>query len=277
MRLNRKLLRILSTAIMLILGFFFLYPLLWMLSSSLKLPAAVFEYPMRWIPETLRFSNYATVWSHPGAPFYLFYINSIMVAFGSIAGTLVLCSTAAYAFARINFKGKNAVFLLLMSTMMIPKQVTLIPRFAMFNAMGLFNTLWALILPSTFYVVGIFLLRQFYRSIPVALSEAAMIDGATHARVFTQIMLPLTKSAVASLVILKFVMSWNEYMDPLIFLTSIQKYTIPMGMQIFLDSEGQQLQLVMAAAAISIIPIVALFVLLQKQFIRGIATSGIKG
>ena len=148
MRLNRKLLRILSTGIMLILGFFFLYPLLWMLSSSLKLPAAVFEYPMRWIPETLRFSNYATVWSHPGAPFYLFYINSIMVAFGSIAGTLVLCSTAAYAFARINFKGKNAVFLLLMSTMMIPKQVTLIPRFAMFNAMGLFNTLWALILPS---------------------------------------------------------------------------------------------------------------------------------
>ena len=277
MRLNKKLLRILSTAIMLILGFFFLYPLLWMLSSSLKLPAAVFEYPMRWIPETPRFSNYATVWSHPGAPFYLFYINSIMVAFGSIAGTLVLCSTAAYAFARINFKGKNAVFLLLMSTMMIPKQVTLIPRFAMFNAMGLFNTLWALILPSTFYVVGIFLLRQFYRSIPVALSEAAMIDGASHTRIFTQIMLPLTKSAVASLVILKFVMSWNEYMDPLIFLTSIQKYTIPMGMQIFLDSEGQQLQLVMAAAAISIIPIVALFILLQKQFIRGIATSGIKG
>lgn len=269
--------KLIFTIVMLGLGVFLISPLIWMLSSSVKLPAEVFEYPFKLIPENIRWQNYLEVWTNKSNPFYLFYFNSFKVAALSIVGVLVVCSTAAYAFARINFKGKEVIFTLFMATMMIPPQVTLIPRFAMFRWMNIYNTHWSLILPSMFYVVGIFLLRQFYRTIPIELSEAALIDGASHFRIFTQIMLPLTKTGMVSLIILKFVASWNEYMDPLIFLTKNKLYTIPLGMQIYMDSEGQQLQLVMAAASLSIIPLVILFMIFQKYFIQGIATSGLKG
>jgi multiple sugar transport system permease protein len=269
--------KIITTAVMLVIGIFFLYPLFWMLSASLKLPAAVFEYPMRWIPENPRFSNFAEVWLNPVNPFYLFYLNSLKVTLLTVLGVLILCSTSAYAFAKMNFPGKNLIFMLFLSTMMIPTQVTLIPRYVLFQQIGLYNTHWALILPPLFYVVGIFLLRQFYYSIPNELIEATKIDGASHFRIFTFIVLPLTKPAMISLIILKFVSSWNEYMDPLIFLVSGRLFTIPLGMQIYMDAEGQQLQLVMAAAALNIVPVIILFVTLQKYFIQGIATSGLKG
>jgi multiple sugar transport system permease protein len=269
--------KIITTAVMLVIGIFFLYPLFWMLSASLKLPAAVFEYPVRWIPENPRFANFAEVWLNPTNPFYLFYLNSVKVTLLTVLGVLILCSTSAYAFAKMNFPGKNIIFMLFLATMMIPTQVTLIPRYVLFQQMGLYNTHWALILPPLFYVVGIFLLRQFYYSIPNELIEATMIDGASHFRIFALIVLPLTKPAMISLIILKFVSSWNEYMDPLIFLVSGKLFTIPLGMQIYMDAEGQQLQLVMAAAALNIIPVIILFVALQKYFIQGIATSGLKG
>jgi multiple sugar transport system permease protein len=248
-----------------------------MLSASLKLPAAVFEYPIRWIPENPRFSNFAEVWLNPSAPFYLFYLNSVKVTLLTVLGVLILCSTSAYAFAKMNFPGKNIIFMLFLSTMMIPTQVTLIPRYVLFQHLGLYNTHWALILPPLFFVVGIFLLRQFYYSIPNELIEATKIDGASHFRIFALIVLPLTKPAMVSLIILKFVSSWNEYMDPLIFLVSSRLFTIPLGMQMYMDAEGQQLQLVMAAAALNIVPVIVLFVALQKYFIQGIATSGLKG
>jgi multiple sugar transport system permease protein len=269
--------KIITTAVMLAIGIFFLYTLFWMLSASLKLPAAVFEYPIRWVPENPRFSNFSEVWLNPSNPFYLFYLNSLKVTLLTVAGVLILCSTSAYAFAKMNFPGKNIIFMLFLSTMMIPTQVTLIPRYVLFQHMGLYNTHWALILPPLFYVVGIFLLRQFYYSIPNELIEATKIDGASHFRIFALIILPLTKPAMISLIILKFVSSWNEYMDPLIFLASGRLFTIPLGMQIYMDAEGQQLQLVMAAAALNIIPVIILFVALQKYFIQGIATSGLKG
>jgi multiple sugar transport system permease protein len=266
-----------ATAAMLATGALFLYPLLWMLSSSLKLPAEVFSHPMVWIPENPRFSNYAEVWLKAANPFYIFYINSLKVTLLTITGMLAFCSTAAYAFARMEFRGKSVVFMAFMATMMIPPQVTLVPKFGMFQLMRLYNTHWALILPSVVYVVGIFLLRQFYQSLPTELFEAAIVDGASHFRVFCQIVLPLTKPAMVSLVILKFVASWNEYMDPLIFLIKTSLFTVPLGMQIYLDAEGQQIQLVMAVASISVLPVVILFVALQKYFIQGIATSGLKG
>ena len=268
--------KFLITVIMLIIGIYFLYPLFWMLSASLKLPAMVFEYPIRWLPKTPRFSNYSEVWFNSTNPFYLFYLNSLKVTFLTIAGVLILCSSSAYAFAKMNFPGKNFIFMLFLSTMMIPTQVTLLPRYALFQLLNLYNTHWALILPSLFYVVGIFLLRQFYYSIPNELIEASTIDGASHFLIFPVIILPLSKPAMVSLVILKFVSSWNDYMDPLIFLVSSKLFTIPLGMQIYMDAEGQQLQLVMAAAALNIVPIVLLFMFLQKYFIQGIATSGLK-
>lgn len=269
--------RIIATLVMLGIGLVFTLPFLWMLSASLKLPMDVFEYPIRWIPNPPRFSNYAAVWLNPSYPFYQFYLNSLKIAVITVLGVLVVCSLAAYAFAKVKFAGKNVIFMLFLATMMIPTQVTLVPRFVMFNWLKLYNTHASLIFPSLFYVVGIFLLRQFYQSIPTELSEAAMIDGAGHFRIFTTILLPLTKPAMLSLIILKFVATWNEYMDPLIFLNSVSKYTVPLGMQAYLDAEGQQLQLLMAAASVSIIPFFILFIALQKYFVAGIVTSGLKG
>jgi multiple sugar transport system permease protein len=277
MKKKERIIKAAVTLAMALIGVYFLYPLFWMLSASFKLPSAVFEYPIRWIPSPLRIKNYAEVWLNPGAPYYVFYLNSLKVTALSVLGVLAVCSMAAYAFAKMNFPGKNLIFAFFLATLMIPSQVTLIPRFALFQFLNLYNKHGAIVLPAAFYVAGIFLLRQFYYTIPDELIEATKIDGASHFLIFTRIILPLSKPAMVSLIILNFVSSWNDYLNPLIFLVSTKLYTLPLGMQMFMEEEGQQLQLVMAAASLNIVPVILLFILLQKYFIQGIATSGLKG
>ena len=267
----------LKTSIILLLALMFLLPLLWMHSSSLKNSVQVFEQPFHWFPETLRWENYVEVWTHEEIPFWRLYLNSLTISVCGITGQLIISSMAAYAFAKIEFKGKNIVFLVMLVTMMIPVQVMIIPRFILFRTLGIYNTLWCIILPHFFNITTIFLLRQFYMGLPDALIEAARIDGAGHFRVWVRIMMPLTKNAMISAAILGFINTWNEYLNPLIFLSNQKLFTVSLGVRWYLVDIAQEYNLMMAAAASAIIPVVILYIVAQDYFEEGIATAGVKG
>ena len=210
----------LITLLMLGASFIMVVPFLWMVSSSLKSLTAVFEFPIRWFPDPAYFSNYEKVWLNEYYPLHLFFGNSVFVAAMLLVGQLLISAMAAYAFARIDFKFKNLIFILYLATMMIPHQATLVPYFALFRAMKIYNTFWALILPGWINMTAIFLLRQFFLSIPNELSESAKLDGATHAHILFRIVIPLTLPAIFTLLVLGFVSSWNDFTNPLVFITS---------------------------------------------------------
>lgn len=255
----------------------FMLPLLWMLSSSLKTPAQVFESPFRWITDSLRFSNYAEVWTNPDLPYWKMIVNSLLIALGSVAGQLLISSLAAYAFAKIPFAGKSFIFMLMLTTMMIPVQALIIPRFMLYHKLNLYDTLWCVIFPNFFNVTSIFLLRQFYMGLPNEMVEAALIDGAGHWRIWSEVMMPLTKNGLISAAILAFIGAWNEYLSPLIFLPSSENYTIALGIRWYLNDTAREYNLMMCAAASAIIPIVILYISAQKYFEDGIAASSVKG
>ena len=203
--------------------------------------------------------------------------NSVIVVFCSCLFNCIIASMAAYGFAKKKFPGSKAIFRIYLLTLMIPGQVTIIPRFMLFKSMGLYNTLWSCILPFWFSTTAIFMLRQFYIGLPNDLMEAAKIDGAGHFRIFLQVLMPLTKPAMITLVILAFIGSWNEYLSPLIFITKQEKYTVAQAIRWYLLDELQRYDLTMAAATIAIVPVIILFISCQKYFVEGIATSGVKG
>lgn len=277
MKKRETLFKIILTLVLLGVGFLFIVPLLWMLSASLKRMKDVFTNPIIWIPNPFVWSNYVSVITDPEVPFFRAFFNSIFIAATTIVGQLLVSASAAYAFARIKFPGKRVFFILYLATMMIPLQVTLIPRFVLFKAIGLYNTRLAVILPGMFSVTSIFLLKQYYEAVPTELVESAFIDGARHLRIWFAIMLPLTKHAMASLVILNFISIWNEYLNPLVFLSSKRLYTISLQIDYFNSSEMPIINVTMAAAVLAILPILVVYVACQKFFVQSIASSGIKG
>lgn len=260
-----------------VFGIAFLTPLIWMVLSSFKATTEVFSVDFYWLPSVWRWENYGKVWSDPEVNMLRSYLNTIFITVIGTLVQLVFASLAAYAFAKIPFKGKNIVFLLFLSTMMIPVEVTIIPRFMLFRTISLYDNLWAVILPHWFNATAIFLLRQFYMGLPNDLMEAAKIDGASHPMIFGRILFPLTKSALISLMVLSIVSCWNEYLSPLIFLVNKNLYTVSQVIRWYMLDDLQRYELVMAAATSSIIPIIVLFIACQKYFIEGIASSGIKG
>lgn len=274
---HQKTMAVVRTLLIAVVAVAFSVPLIWMVLASLKKTTEVFSIPFKWFPEVPQWKNYATVWLNEDAPMFRSFMNSVYIVIASIVGQLIIASFAAYAFAKINFKGKNLIFLLFLSSMMIPMQVTIIPRFMLFKTIGLYNNLWAIILPAWFGATSIFMLRQFYMGLPDDLMEAAKIDGAGHLRIFLQVMMPLTKAALVSLVILSFITSWNEYLAPLIFLTRPEMLTVSQIIRWYIQSDGSRHELVMAAATISLIPVLVLFIFCQKYFVEGIASSGVKG
>lgn len=269
--------KLVLTIIVLFFAIAFLLPLLWMISSSLKNPIEVFESPFHWIPTTIHWENYAEVWTNPSLPFWRFFLNSIIVTGVSVTGQLFVASLAAYAFAKIDFKGKNVVFMIMLMTMMIPMQALVIPRFMLFYSLKLYDSLWCVILPNFFNITSIFLLRQFYASLPDELMEAAQIDGAGHLQIWARIMMPLTKNGMTSAAVLAFISSWNEYLNSLIFLPSTKNYTIALGIRWYLNDSAREYNLMMCAAASAIIPIVIFYVFAQRLFEDSISASGVKG
>ncbi|MGH2389492.1 MAG: carbohydrate ABC transporter permease [Chloroflexota bacterium] len=251
-------------------------PFLWVISTSFKAPLDVFSLPPEWFPAAPTFDNYTTVWQQ--IPFGNFYLNSLEVAGLATIGQLVTCSLAAYAFARLQFPGRNVVFGMLLASLMVPIQVTIIPLYVMMRDLHLIDTLWSLILPGIISPFGIFLLRQFFLTIPAELVEAARIDGAGHPQIFTRIFLPLSVPALATLAIFTFNYYWNDFFRPLIFLNSVGKMTIPLGLTIIQGQYGGgSPAVVMAGVCLALVPVFVVFLIGQRYLIEGITLTGLKG
>ena len=252
-----------------------LIPLLWMLSASLKLDSEVFSIPIRWIPENPQWSNYVKIWSK--IPLSTFTFNTIKLTVIITINQVLTSSFAAYGFAKCTFKGRDILFLCYVATMAIPWQVYMLPQYSMMNQMHLVDTHIGYILMQSFSAFGVFLMRQFFISIPNELLEAARIDGMTEYGIFAKIALPLSKSSTSTLVIFTFVTIWNDYMGPMIYFNTETKKTLQLGIKMFIGQYATEYGLVMAASVLSLIPVLVIFLLGQKQFVQGIASSGIKG
>ncbi|WP_407644662.1 carbohydrate ABC transporter permease [Cohnella cholangitidis] len=261
---------------MLALAIVMVIPFLWMISTSLKTPAEVFQYPIKWIPAHPTWDHHIKVWSGP-KNFATYYLNSLKISVIGMIGATFLSAFAAYGFARIEFKGRNALFMVYLSMMMIPPQVLFVPKFIMFEWAGIYNTHLALILPGLFTIFGVFMLRQFFLSIPHEISESAFIDGAGHFRIFFRLILPLAKPALATLAIIDFSWQWNDYENALVFLIDESLYTVPLGLQNFILENMVDYNGMMAAASAGILPMIAVFVLGQRFIIQGLTNSAVKG
>ncbi|MBU3214763.1 carbohydrate ABC transporter permease [Clostridium estertheticum] len=260
---------------LLILSLLILVPFFWMISSSLKIDNEVFTVPIQWLPNKIQWSNYSKIWTV--IPFATFYKNTVILSVTITILQLLTSSFAAYGFSKLRFPGRDALFLAYIGTIAVPWQAYMIPQFIMMRSMGLTDKLVSLVLLQAFSAFGVFLLRQFYMTIPDELCEAARIDGLSEYGIFFRIMLPLSKPALASLTILTFVNTWNDYMGPFIYLSSTENKTIQLGLKMFVSLYDAQYSLIMAASVVSILPIAIVFLTLQKYFIQGIATSGMKG
>jgi multiple sugar transport system permease protein len=252
-----------------------LLPFAWMLSTSLKEAAEVFTYPPTWIPKKFAWSNFKEALT--SLPFGRFYLNSLIVAICVTVLTLFTSSLAAFAFARLRFKGRNTLFLVYLATLMIPFPVLLIPNFIMVRYLGWYDSYAALILPPAFSAFATFLLRQFFKGIPMELDDAARIDGASSLRIWWQIILPNSTAALAALSIFVFLGNWNEFLWPLVVTNSENMRTVPVGLNIFQGQFGVKWQLLMAAAVVAMLPVLIVYILAQKWFIKGITISGMGG
>lgn len=264
--------------ILCVIGLVMMYPLLWLVSSSLKPNDLIFSdlalWPAEWNP-----ANYAEGWTALEYDFGVYFSNSIVIVVLSIVGNLFSCSLAAYGFARLNFTGRKLFFALMLGTMMLPGHVLLIPQYILFAKLGWLNTYYPLLVPNflatnAFYI---FLMVQFMRSLPKELDDAARIDGAGPFRIFWSVIMPLCKPAFATTAIFTFIAVWNQFFEPLLYLTDSELYTVPLALRQFIDSEGQsQWGQMFAMSVLSLAPIIGFFIAGQKYLVKGIATTGLK-
>ncbi len=252
-----------------------LLPLIWMLSASLKTGTDVFKVPIEWIPSNPQWKNYATIWEK--IPFGRFTFNTAKLTVIITVIQLVTSSFAAYGFAKCKFRGRDTLFLCYVATIAVPWQVYMLPQYIMMNKMHLIDTHLALILLQAFTTFGVFLMRQFYMSVPDELLEAARIDGLSEFGIYWRIMLPLSKPAVATLTIFSFVGTWNDFMGPMIYLNSTKLKTIQLGIRMFIGQYSAEYGLIMAASVVALAPVIIVFLAFQRFFVEGVATSGLKG
>ncbi len=270
-----KISKIFLYIVLIIISLAMLLPFVWMISSSLKLDKDVFRYPIEWIPSNPRWKNYKDIWTT--IPLLTFIKNTTKITVIVTFMQLLTSSFAAYAFAKLNFRGRNALFLCYIGTIAVPWQVYMVPQFIMMRGFNLNNTHLALICLQSFSAFGVFLLRQFYMSIPDELCEAARIDGMSEYRIYLEIMLPLSKPALSTLTIFTFVNTWNDFLGPMLYLSKQELKTIQIGLRMFITQYSSEYGLIMAASVVVLIPVVIVFLCLQKFFVEGIASTGIKG
>lgn len=271
----RVVLSILKYVVLIFFAIIALLPFVWMVSASLKTSKDVFSIPMRWIPEVFHWENFVTIWEKVSLLTY--FKNTASVAIIVTFMQILTSSFAAYAFAKMRFRGRDALFLCYIGTIAVPWQVYMIPQFIEMRSLGLYDSIWALVVLQSFSAFGVFLMRQFFLGIPNDLSEAARIDGLSEYGIWLRIILPLATPAVATLCIFTFVNTWNDYMGPLIYLVSDHSKTIQVGLKRFIQTYTAEYQLIMAASLCSLLPVTVVFLFLQKYFIEGIATTGMKG
>jgi multiple sugar transport system permease protein len=263
-------------AALLLLGTFFFLPFYWLISTALKSDAEVFAIPPVWVPKELRWHNFVEAVNY--VPFFLFLKNTLVICLLSVVGTLLSSSMVAYSFARIRWPGRDFLFFLLVATMMLPGQVTMIPVFAIFRTLGWIDTIKPLVVPhwlgTAFFV---FMLRQFFMTIPLELSDSARIDGCSEWDIYRRIILPLSRPALATVGLFTFINAWNDFGGPLLYLNDERKATLSLGLQQFVSQHGAEWSLLMAASALMTLPIVLIFFFAQRTFIQGITLTGIKG
>ena len=263
------------TILLLLLVFFTIFPFLWMISTSLKYDAQVFTNPIQWIPNPVNWNNYLRVWQD--IPFLTYYKNTAIVSVCGTALQVLCCSLAAYAFAKLRFFGKNALFLVFLATMMVPWHTIMIPQYILMGQFHMTDRLVTLILMQAFSAFGIFLMRQFFMGLPNELREAGKIDGAGEFRIFWQIMLPQATPGIATLTIFTFIGQWNDYISPLIYLNSPELYTLQLGLKMFAGQYTMQYALTMAGTVCAMVPIFLVYLIFEKHFTQGIALTGMKG
>jgi len=259
-----------------------IFPFVWLIVTSVETPAEALHFPPVLIPRELHFANYPNALA--AAPFGRFFLNSAVVAVTTVLCNLVFCSLAGYAFARLRFLGRGALFAVIMATLMVPFQVTMIPQFIITKWLGVhvlaqvgINHLGALILPNAATAFGIFFLRQFFRTLPVEYEESARVDGASRLKVLWRIVLPLSMPALATLAALTFLDSWNNFLWPLIAITSTNQMTLPLGLATFQGAHATEWTLLMAANVMSLVPMLVIFFAAQRYFIRSVAATGLAG
>jgi len=254
----------------------FAFPLLWMLLSSLKSSTQLAEDPYSILPQEWRWDNY--IQAVQAMPFLRYLRNTLLLACGSVLGSVLSCSLVAYGFARLRWRGRNLLFGILIATMLLPWHVTMIPRFLLLRELGLYNSLGAIVAPTflgdAFFI---FLLRQFFQTIPEELSEAGRLDGLGEWGIFWRIIIPLSTPALATVALFQFIAAWNDFSGPLLYLSDPKKFPLAYGLEQFVSSYSDQTHLLLAAATLFTLPIVLLFFLTQRTFLHGIATTGLKG
>lgn len=272
----RLLQRIALHAVVAALAVAFVLPFLWLLAGSLKSNLDFYAYPPRWIPSHLLWSNYPDALG--SIPYLTYLRNTLEIAGGCICGALLSNTLIAYGFARVQWPGRNVVFFIVVSTLMLPSFATLIPLFVIYSHLGWVNTYRPLIVPSFFgYPFFIFLLRQFFLTIPLELSDAARIDGCSELSILWRIVVPLSRPALAMVALFQFNWTWSDYLNPLVYLNDADKWTLALGMQSFLTEHGGDFGLLMAATTVTLLPVMVLFFFAQRTFIEGITLTGIKG
>lgn len=273
---NRRLSHLAAYVALIIMSLVFAMPFVWLVSTSLKSAGQVFKLPPEWIPRPFTWDNY--VKAITTIPFFTYLRNTLYITSFNVIATLISCSLTAYGFARIRWPGRNLLFMVLVSTLMIPYSVTLIPTFLVFKSLGwigTFNPLtWPNLTGNAFYI---FLLRQFYMTIPQELSSAAKIDGANEFQIYRYVILPLSRPALAAVALFAFMANWNDFLGPLVYLSDKNMQTLALGLYGFLSRSGTAWGPLMAAATIMVSPIIVLFFLTQRTFIQGITLTGLKG
>ena len=263
-------------AILIIMSLCFIVPFFWLISSSFKEPSELFQVPVRWFPKAIQFANYEKMFNT--IPFWLYLGNTVNIVIWNIIGSLISCSLVAYGFSRLRWPGRDKVFILVLVTMILPFQVTMIPQFLMFQKLGWVGTPLPLTVTAFFgNPFYIFLLKQFFSILPDELTQAARIDGAGEFRIFWQICIPLARPAMATVAIFSFMRCWNDYIGPLLYLADNRQYTLSIGVQLIRSTLDPKWEVLMAAGVVMVMPVLVIFFLTQKYFIQGISMSGIKG
>ncbi len=251
-------------------------PLVWMVLTSLKSPEQIAASPYAWWPSPFRWENYREAVT--AIPFARYLANSLLLCVGSVVGTLCSCSLVAYGFTRLQWPGRDWMFAVLIATMLLPWQVTMVPRFLIIRELGLYDSLGALVLPKFFAeAFYVFLLRQFFLTVPQEIVDAARVDGCGELGVLWRVMLPLARPALATVALLEFVATWNDYGGPLLYLNDPDKFPLAYGLEQFVSAHSSEMHLLLAAAVLFTLPIVVLFFVAQRTFVKGISTTGLKG
>lgn len=277
-RIGSLLYRLLIYSLLIGLSLLFLFPFFWMILSALKPEYQIYKWPPQWIPDPVQWSNFKDVFTHPYLPFATFVKNTMILEVGMISGRLLSCTLVAYGFARLNAPGKDILFGIVLATLMIPNAVLLIPRFILYSELGWINTFKPLIVPAWFgEAYAIFLMRQFFRTIPKELEESAVVDGANTLQIIFRIIVPLSLPVLTVIAILSFKDIWNDFMGPLLYLNEQSKLTVSVGLAYLNGQFDTQMNLLMAASVTLMMPTLILFFIAQRAFVQGITMTGLKG